>query len=62
MRIKSVIELSELEASAIAGTLATLDEILKYTEKESSPELNSIWSAARKAMNALKDFYKECYL
>lgn len=62
MRIKSVVELSDFEASAISGTLVILNEIIKYAEKRDSPELNAICVTTEKAMNALKDFYKECYL
>lgn len=62
MRIKSVVELSDFEATAISGTLAILNEIIQYAEKRDSPELNAICVTAEKAMNALKDFYKECYL
>lgn len=62
MRIKSVVELSDFEAAAISGTLATLNEIIKYAEKENAPELNAVRTTAERAMNALKDFYKECYL
>lgn len=65
MRIKPVVELSDFEATAIAGTLATLNEILKYADEEDTPdtpELDNIWAAAERAMIALKDFYKECYL
>lgn len=62
MKIKSVIELSDFEAAAISGTLATLNEIIEYTEKKNAPELNTIRAIAERAMSALKDFYEECYL
>lgn len=62
MKIKSIVELSGFEAAAISGTLATLNEIIKYAEKENTPELNTVKVTAEKAMNALKNFYKECYL
>lgn len=62
MRIKSVVELSDFEAAAIAGALATLNEILKEVEKRNNPELNTIHATAEKAMNALEDFYEKCEL
>lgn len=62
MKIKSVIELSDFEAAAISGTLATLNEIIEYTEKRKAPELNTVKTTAEKAMSALKDFYEKCYL
>lgn len=62
MKIKSVIELSDFEAAAISGTLATLNEIIEYTEKKNAPELNTIRAITKRAMSALKDFYEECYL
>lgn len=65
MRIKSVVELSEFEVAAISGTLATLNEIIKYADKGDTPytpKLDNILAAAEMAMIALKDFYKECYL
>jgi len=62
MKIKSVVELSDFEAAAFSGTLVTLNEILKYVEKKNTPELNTVKASAEKAMNALENFYKECYL
>lgn len=62
MRIKSVIELSDFEAAAISGTLATLNEIIEYAEKKNAPELNAIRATAERAMSALENFYEECYL
>ncbi len=62
MRIKSVVELSDFEAAAISGTIATLNEILKHAEEKNNYELDSIYAAAERAMIALKDFYQECLL
>lgn len=62
MRIKSVVELSDYEANAIVGTLVTLNEIIKYAEEKDNPELDIVHATAERAMIALKDFYKECYL